>query len=48
MAEIYTTKGTDFQRNRRSWRLDGQCKVKGIEHIYPTTKPPILEVGFSE
>jgi hypothetical protein len=27
---IYTTKGTDFQRNSRSWRLDGHCKVKGI------------------
>jgi hypothetical protein len=42
------TKGTDFQRNSRSWQLDGHCKVKGIEHIYPTTKPPILEIGFSE
>jgi hypothetical protein len=30
---IYTTKGTYFQRNSRSWRLDGHGKVKGIEHI---------------
>jgi hypothetical protein len=39
---------SSWQRNSRSWRLDGHCKVKRIEHIYPTTKPPILEVGFSE
>jgi hypothetical protein len=23
------------------------AKLQGIEHIYPRTKPPILEVGFS-
>jgi hypothetical protein len=28
-------------------KLGGYCKVTGIEHIYPRTKPPILEVGFS-
>jgi hypothetical protein len=45
--DIYNTKGTNFQRNGRSWRLGGYRKVTGIEYIYPRTKPPILEVGFS-
>jgi hypothetical protein len=36
--------GTNLQRNGRSWRLAGYCKVTGIEHIYPRTKPPILEI----
>jgi hypothetical protein len=30
---------------QRQWRWKGgYCKVTGIEHIYPRTKPPILEV----
>jgi hypothetical protein len=41
------TKGTNFQRNGRSWRLGGYYNVTDIEHIYPRTKPPILEDGFS-
>jgi hypothetical protein len=27
---IYNTKGTNFQRNGHSWRLDGYCKVTGM------------------
>jgi hypothetical protein len=48
MVQMTFETGPDFTSEMaNSWRLGGYCKVPGIEHIYPRTKLPILEVGFS-